>query len=399
MKKITLILLAMFAAVTVSAQTGPMKASKLGESTSIDDLVGWTYWYYRTTTKDPVSDNDAKNEIAKDVYNADTNPTGATRTYGRYVAFTKVDDSNIKIYGLFECPLDARVTFNKETGKIFNIIIPCDQVVSQDSEYGDIYLTQTTWVQSLNDGAGGWHTYEDVRMYFGYNSNNQNYYWYVSNNWIQLYYKSGEEKVPYGGNYIPGSAWCYGYLAKNTTTTQYADWNAVMYVSFDKLIQNYANTSYAVNVTQEGDVVKVQNFNGGQTTVNIDLKSGNQLSIEPQTGTFGTTEYTYYPAVGGGLVGPDLEGKIEGTGTEDRLSWGDYCRVSEAYTYQYATGEIIFLNKDENKFTFPGDDPTAIKDIETENEVSGATYNLSGQQVGGNYRGIVIKNGKKVVRK
>jgi hypothetical protein len=256
-------------------------------------------------------------------------------------------------------------------------------------------------VASLNDGAGGWYTYEDVRMYFGYNSNNDNYYWYVSNNWIQMYYKDGEEKVPYGNNYIPSASYCYGYLAKNTSTTQYADWNAVMYVTFDKVIQNYLYTTYAVNVTQEGNVVKVQNFNGGQTTVNIDLLAGNKLSIEPQTGIFGTsgTEYTYYPAIGSGLVGPRMDGKIEGTGTKDRLEWGDYCRVSDLYTYQYETAEIVFLNKDVNKFTFPEEDPMSINDIEVENEVSGATYNVAGQKVDGNYRGIVIQNGKKLIRK
>lgn len=400
MKKITLMLLAMFAAVTVSAQTGPMKASKLGESTSIDDLVGWTYWYHRTTSHEPVSDNNARNEIAKDVYNAETNPTGTTRTGGRYVVFTKVDESNIKIYGMFECPLDARVTFNKETGKIYNIIIPCDQVVSQDSEYGDIYLTQTTWVQSLNDNAGGWHTYEDVRLYFGFNSNNNEYYWYVSNNWIQLYYMNGDEKVQYGGNYIPSATYCYAYLAKNLSVVQYADWNALMYVTFDKSVQDYTNTTYCVNVTQEGDVVKVENFNGGGTTVNIDLKSGNKLGIEHQTGMFGTTEYTYYPAIGGGLVGPDMENIIEGTGTEDELTWGDYCRHSDFATYQYSSGKIIFLNKDVNKFVFPENDPTAIQDVETATDENAAAleYNLAGQRVGKDYKGIVVKNGKKMIK-
>ena len=382
MKKTALMLLALFAAVTVSAQTGPMKASQMGNSKTVDELVGWFHWYNRTTSSEPLSDTNAIGELYADLYNASTNPEGKAFNNNRYVCFSKIDEDSILIHNLFEMPVRAKVTFKTDGTGVNYIDIPLRQKVGYDAEKGDVYLWQTTWATDK------WVTYTTVRMYANANS------WYISNNWIQLYTLDGEEKVFYGDNYIPGYAYSYSRVA-----TAYADWNAVMYVTFDKVIQDYTFTTYAVNVTQEGDVVKVQNFNGGQTTVNIDLKSGNQLSIEPQTGTFGTTEYTYYPAMGGGLVGPDLEGIIEGSGTEEKLSWGDYCRVSDLYTFQYATGEIFFLNKDENKFTFPGDDPTAIKDIETENEVSGAAYNLSGQKVDGNYRGIVIKNGKKVVRK
>ena len=47
-----------------------------------------------------------------------------------------------------------------------------------------------------------------------------------------------------------------------------------------------------------------------------------------------------------------------------------------------------------------GDVSDGIENIVDEQKVeNNATYNLSGQKVDGNYRGIVIKNGKKVVRK
>lgn len=390
MKKITFMLLAFFAAASVNAQTGPMKASQMGNSTTVDELVGWFYWYNRTTTSDPVKTTEEIKELYNDLYDASTNPEGKARNNNRYVCFSKIDKDSILIHNLFELPVRAKVNFKTDGTGVNNIDIPIGQKVAYDVEKGDIYLWQTTWYVPNDGGESKWVTYTTVRMYSNHNS------WYISNNWIQLYSLDGEEKVPYGSNYIPGFAYSYSRVA-----SAYADWNAVMYVTFDKVIQNYPYTTYPVNVTQKGDVVKVQNFNGGVTTVNIDLKAGNKLIIEPQTGTFGTsgTEYTYYPAVGGGIVGPDLEGKIEGTGTEDRLSWGDYCRVSEAYTYQYETGEIIFLNKDLNKFTFPEEDPMSINDIETENEVSGATYNVAGQKVDGNYRGIVIQNGKKLIRK
>lgn len=47
-------------------------------------------------------------------------------------------------------------------------------------------------------------------------------------------------------------------------------------------------------------------------------------------------------------------------------------------------------------FDFGG--TTAIQGVETQNGKAGKVYNLQGQQVGDNYRGIVIVNGKKVIK-
>lgn len=46
-----------------------------------------------------------------------------------------------------------------------------------------------------------------------------------------------------------------------------------------------------------------------------------------------------------------------------------------------------------------GDATTGLKAIETENASHEAVYNLSGQRVGAEYKGIVIENGKKIIRK
>ena len=43
--------------------------------------------------------------------------------------------------------------------------------------------------------------------------------------------------------------------------------------------------------------------------------------------------------------------------------------------------------------------PTGISGVTEDSEDSEIIYNLAGQRVGKNYKGIVIKNGKKVVIK
>ena len=63
-------------------------------------------------------------------------------------------------------------------------------------------------------------------------------------------------------------------------------------------------------------------------------------------------------------------------------------------TFTYAAGSRDFLDIDFNG------DITGIKDVKTQLEDSNAPiYNLSGQRVGNDYKGVVIQNGKKFVVK
>lgn len=52
-----------------------------------------------------------------------------------------------------------------------------------------------------------------------------------------------------------------------------------------------------------------------------------------------------------------------------------------------------------DKINFVCTEPTGINDVMNDDQVSGATYNLSGQKVSEGYKGILIINGKKVVIK
>ena len=45
------------------------------------------------------------------------------------------------------------------------------------------------------------------------------------------------------------------------------------------------------------------------------------------------------------------------------------------------------------------EDPTAVKNIAVQATTDGVAYNLAGQQVNNTYKGIVIQNGKKAIRK
>ena len=47
----------------------------------------------------------------------------------------------------------------------------------------------------------------------------------------------------------------------------------------------------------------------------------------------------------------------------------------------------------------PGDNPDAISTVPAEAEENDAIYNISGQRVGKSYKGIIVKNGKKYLRK
>lgn len=345
-QKIAILLFALCATATVNAQTGPMKASALGESTSVDELVGWTYWYNKTTTTDPTDDTSATRQTLANA--------GSTADRA-YVCFTKVDDTHIKIYGMFEMPVEASVTFN--SGKVSTIIIPCDQVIAYDKDKGEIKLSQKTWVSTLNDGAGGWYNYSDVRIYFGYNSNNSQYYWYVSNNWIQPYYMDGEEKVILK-SYVPSGNYCYAYKAANVSGgVQYADWNAVMYTTYGtKNIHAYKNETRAVNVTQEGNVLHVQNFlgYGAGTVIDIDLHADNSISINNQTVQ---TSYTLYPATLGETLATstiDKNNPIRGTGDTGKIEWGNYCRVNANNSGVFwHSSEIVMLSGDLYPIHFP----------------------------------------------
>ena len=66
--------------------------------------------------------------------------------------------------------------------------------------------------------------------------------------------------------------------------------------------------------------------------------------------------------------------------------------------HAYLPASAVSGSEAKLRFVF-ADDATGIKAIATEAVENGAIYNLSGQRVGTDYKGIVIKNGKKYLVK
>ena len=52
-----------------------------------------------------------------------------------------------------------------------------------------------------------------------------------------------------------------------------------------------------------------------------------------------------------------------------------------------------------DKLIFKLTQDTGINDIENESEQAGSGFSLSGQKVNNGYRGIIIKNGRKILNK
>ncbi len=102
--------------------------------------------------------------------------------------------------------------------------------------------------------------------------------------------------------------------------------------------------------------------------------------------------------------GKDIYGWVNsstsGTGWT-KLTSGDYFNVGAMYcpvtTPAAGRLEIVWLDEDGNVEKVEGE-LTAIQSIENEVE-DGAAYNLAGQKVNAAYKGVVIKNGKKMIQK
>ena len=168
------------------------------------------------------------------------------------------------------------------------------------------------------------------------------------------------------------------------------------------MYQNQKSTDFSseVNVAKVGDDVYVQGVS----------------FLEPETWIKGTKgEDNVYTFTKGQLmgVGQDsygyfytfLVGYINGIGVSDvTMTYDEETGIFTTTSYLVENADYV----DKMYYVsliapgaqlIPGDNPDAISAVPAEAEENDAIYNISGQRVGKNYKGIIVKNGKKYLRK
>ena len=173
--------------------------------------------------------------------------------------------------------------------------------------------------------------------------------------------------------------------------------------------------------TNEGDVKDYRTDNGG-----VDLVKGNGGCVIGYTATGEWLEYTvnvkeagdyvYEATVSSGSTGSGFNiGLVKEDGSVTTLAKVDVPQTgnNDWSKYQVVSGELKapleegtqilritinapYVNLDKIEFKLAG---TGIKSVKDDASVGQNTYNLYGMKVNKNYKGIMIKNGKKIINK
>ncbi len=134
----------------------------------------------------------------------------------------------------------------------------------------------------------------------------------------------------------------------------------------------------------------------------------NQLTslILPQA----STTFSYVDCYQNNLVGSGMDDFVTSLPDRKNLSTGDICMLAEWNENNVLTWKnvkdanrknwnIFLRHTDGSSTLYTGDVPTDISTAETDIDGNAPRYNLSGQRVGHDYKGVVIVNGKKIFSK
>ena len=249
------------------------------------------------------------------------------------------------------------------------------------------------------------------------------------------------ETAPFEAQYKPKAKGTYNVTAEAVD----ADGKVSKLVSY-KLTVNNKRSAFKNNVTIPG-IVEAENFDRGGEGLSfhdsdsndeaksnyrsdnegVDIKKSNGgyvLGWTAQNEWYEYTveitqagKYTCDAVVSSGLSGSGFNVGIVENGKVTNLwrmsvpqtgdnSWDNYKTINNTTQKELAEGKTIIrisiygANCDIDKIELKCVEPTAINEINADDANSnGAIYNISGQRVDDNYKGIVIINGKKVMKK
>lgn len=169
-------------------------------------------------------------------------------------------------------------------------------------------------------------------------------------------------------------------------------------------------------------VLEIEDF--AKSSSGIDIISGNGGSVLGNTAkdewleySVNFTEagkYSYDATFSSTAVSSFSLVLIEEDGTEKTLANVTLPKTGSLDSYQVKTGKIrnaIKAGKQTLRITVTGGnfnfdkveftciEPSGITELTDDDTATGNTYNISGQKVNDNYRGIIIRNGKKVIKR
>ena len=330
-KKIAILLLALCATATVNAQTGPMKVSKYNQATKAEDICGIYYWGYKYLPQQPTSNSDVTNEASGSM--------GYKTTHAAAITLLDADANTVQIWGMFDKPLTATFSIVNNTPRL---TIPAGQVIETTKDGDNIILKSGGF-----GGAGGTYinTYPSINLSAGSSYFSTSYWWdpvsATTGENTGIYYRYTASTL--SNNYLQSAQ-------------QFSDdnYNAIMDITWDRKFSDRRGWTYPVNITQNGNVVTIENFLGNGKTVNLTLKSDGTFSIPSQVAyTTANGDFYTYAADFSGENPQIVSDVIEGTGTERELIFNDFIirTASGSWTGAYGKATIRFTK--DNKFHFP----------------------------------------------
>lgn len=331
-------------ALMVERWASKLKATPNLPGTTVDDLVGGYDWVYRqytggfTTQPDTISNNYTFQRDTED--NVDL------------VAINKIDDSNIRITGMFMFPAQAEMG---TTSGYTTFTIDDTQTVYYNSTYGACKLQAAWYYEGDDTYDAGWYVGDIVGFILEdgiiFDTDINFYYLITSGTYANR---------RLGWIWEPGS-----YMLPDT------DYNGLMTFNYTSSAASNAGLTptydYPVILTEDDNyVVTVENFAGVATNpVTINLEEGRTWTADNDIVLYSNNTYNYV------LYGLDGNSAITliGTGTEKVLTfgseWTGWDRDAGYWIGRRSATTITLISDDE--FVYPGEEvPEPVITIDTE---------------------------------
>lgn len=300
------------------------------------DVVGNYTWTYQTST--------AYGDTAT-----------FTPGYGQ-VSLTQITGTQDSVifngFNLNNMNLKLHAVVNTEQGYV---LIP-DQIAYNHPTYGNIKAV------ALYNYNGSWYYEESIGMYINVDGS------LTIPDYVFTIITSGAYSGSTYGNY---------YSSNNFSTM--TDGNGIMIVTFNStLSSDYTTQTYPVKLSQQGNVVAVENFLNMGYTVNINLAADRTITIDKQLVEQGDAEYgdfyTYaadFTNTGATDVSELIAGDvISGIGTDTELSWGKFIAMSTTgyWTGAMETGRIV--RTDNLMFIYDQTPAVKIGDVNNDGDIN-----------------------------